>query len=255
MKIDYMIIEDEFFSSERLRKMVAELRPSYNLVCRAESVEESVAWLKERRADLIFMDVELADHNCFEIFSRVEVKTPVIFTTAYNEYAIRAFKVNSIDYLLKPYEEHELAAAIDKFETLHHRPSAPPFDYGRLESLVAGFAAKNRMVIGLGNSFITVEMADVSHFFSEDKYTYLHTFAGKSHIINESLGQMETQLSRKQFFRASRNYIVNIKAIGGVHKHFNGRLKLNLNTKPPVEIIISAQRRDELLAWLGGDII
>jgi DNA-binding LytR/AlgR family response regulator len=255
MKTDYMIIEDEFFSSERLRKMISTLRPSYNMVCHTESVEESVEWLRENKVDLIFMDVELADHNCFEIFSRVDVKTPVIFTTAYNEYAIRAFKVNSIDYLLKPYEEHELAAAIEKFETLHHRPSAPPFDYGRLESLVSGFAAKKRMVIGLGNSFITVDMADVSHFFSEDKYTYLHTFAGKSHIIDESLGQMEAQLDRKQFFRASRNYIVNIEAIGEVHKHFNGRLKLNLNTKPSVEIIISAQRRDDFFAWLGGDMI
>lgn len=252
MKIDYMIIEDEFFSRERLRKMVAALRPSYSPVCQTESVEDSVAWLEGHSVDLIFADVELADNNCFEIFSRVEVRAPVIFTTAYNEYAIRAFKVNSIDYLLKPYEEHELAAAITKFETL--RRSSPVPDYGRLEGLISGLAARERIVVVRGDSYIHVDMVDASHFSSEDKYTWLHTFPGKSYIIDDSLDRMEATLDRRRFFRASRNHIINIKAVGEVHKHFNGRLKLTLAATPPVEVIISARRRDDFLAWLGGNV-
>lgn len=252
MKRDYMIIEDEFFAFERLRGMISEVRPAWSLTCHAESVDESVAYLSAHKPDLVFMDIELADQNCFEIFSRIDVPVPVIFITAYNEYAIRAFKVNSIDYLLKPLERGELVAAIEKFD-LRMAPALP--DYGALQELIQGSSAKERIVVSRGDSFICVETADVAFFFSEDKYTSLCTFAGQTYIIDDSLNRLETGLSRRQFFRASRSHIINIKAIREVRKHFNGRLKLILNVETPSggEVLISAARRDEFLLWLGGE--
>lgn len=254
MKRNYMIIEDEFLSSERLRAMVAEIAPSYDLVCSAESVKEALPLLRKHPLDLIFMDVELTDGDCFEIFSHVKVDTPVIFTTAYNEYAIRAFKVNSVDYLLKPLEKAELGKAIDKFETVYGADRRP-VDYDRIKNLIAGYGSKNRIVINRGDSFLYVDVDDVAYFLSEDKYTYLHTFSGKSHIVDDSLSQLEGKLDPRRFFKASRNHIVNIRAVGEVRRHFHGRLKLYLSTDPPAEVIISAARRDEFLLWLGGEVI
>ncbi|MDR2891129.1 MAG: LytTR family DNA-binding domain-containing protein [Alistipes sp.] len=266
MTMEYMIVEDEFLSFERLRGMVSELRPGWRLTYRAESVEESVAWLGDHTPGLVFMDIELADQNCFEIFSRTGIDSPVIFTTAYNEYAIRAFKFNSVDYLLKPLDRRDLAAALDKFDRLSSQ-SVP--DYAALSRLISGPQTKERIIVGRGDSFICVETADAALFVSEEKYTSLVTFAGQSYIIDDSLNQLEGQLDRRQFFRASRGHIVNIKAIREVRKHFNGRLKLLLNTgggavgvsglqgaagSAGSDIIISAARREEFFRWLGGEV-
>lgn len=253
MKLDYMIIEDEFLSSERLRVMIAELRPSYNFVCQTETVDESVEYLKFNKVDLIFVDIELADYSCFEIFSRIKVDTPVIFTTAYNEYAIRAFKVNSIDYLLKPLEKNELMTAIEKFESVRI-PAGDVLNYDKLKNMISGYDTKERILISRGDNFLYVDIAETTHFSSEEKYTYLHTFSGHSHITDHSLNQLEAMLDRKSFFRVSRNHIVNIKAVKEVRKYFNGRLRLRLCSSPAVEIIISSARREGFLKWLGGEI-
>lgn len=188
------------------------LRSDCHLAGWAESVEQAVLLLKQGNIDLMIVDIRLSDGLSFEIFEQIPVDIPVIFTTAYDEYAIKAFKVNDIDYLLKPIEENELEMALCKFErnnSLH--PVTPEFRKLELEYLIKN--KKNRFLVQVGDMFHYVETVDIAFFYSEEKYTYLHLFSGKRYIINYTLEQLEYMLDNGVFFRVSRNCISNIKAI------------------------------------------
>jgi Response regulator of the LytR/AlgR family len=246
----YLIVEDERFAYEELKRMMTELRPDYSLEKRTKTVIDTIGFLKTSIVDLILLDIRLADGNCFEIFNHVEVNTPVIFTTAYDEHAIKAFKLNSIDYLLKPFDEKELEAALVKFENIfHHNPhKAEPKNFEQLLSL----KTKNRFLISKGENYHYIETADVAHFYSEDGVVFLHTFQNKRYIINYTLDQLEQQLDSRMFFRVSRNCIGNVKAIENVAKYFNSRLKLSFLPVCPHEVLVSRVRVPDFLKWMDG---
>lgn len=246
----YLIVEDERFAYEELKRMMTKLRPAYLLEKQTKTVIDTIGFLKESAVDLILMDIRLADGNCFEIFNHVEVTTPVIFTTAYDEHAIKAFKLNSIDYLLKPCDENELEVALTKFENIfHNHPNKTSPKY--LEQVLS-FKTKNRFLISKGENYHYVETTNVAHFYSEDGVVFLHTLNDRRYIINYTLDQLEQQLDSRLFFRVSRNCIGNVKAIENVAKYFNSRLKLSFLPECPNEVLVSRVRVPYFLKWMDG---
>jgi two-component system, LytTR family, response regulator LytT len=248
--MNYLIVEDERFAYEELKRMMTELRPGYSLKKWTNTVIDSITFLKSNTVDLILMDIRLADGTCFEIFNHLKVTTPVIFTTAYDEHAIKAFKINSIDYLLKPFDEKELENALIKFENIFHSHT-PQTDPKLLAQLIP-FKTKNRFLISKGENYHYVETTDIAHFYSEEKVVFLHTFQNKRYIINYTLDQLEQQLHSDLFFRVSRNCIGNVKAIANVAKYFNSRLKLTFSPACPHEVLVSRIRVPDFLQWMDG---
>ncbi|MGV3604686.1 MAG: LytR/AlgR family response regulator transcription factor [Dyadobacter fermentans] len=246
----YLIVEDERFAAEELKRMMTALRPGYVLEKRTKTVIDTITFLKTAKIDLILLDIRLADGSCFEIFNHIEVKTPVIFTTAYDEHAIRAFKLNSIDYLLKPFEEAELESALVKFEHIFHNQSFQP-DSNSFKSLLQA-GTKNRFLISKGENYHYIETTDIAHFYSEDGVVFLHTFTDKRYIVNYTLDQIEQQLDHHLFFRVSRNCIGNLKAIENVTKYFNSRLQLSFSPACPHEVLVSRVRVPDFLKWMDG---
>ncbi|MBT1686278.1 LytR/AlgR family response regulator transcription factor [Dawidia soli] len=248
--MNYLIVEDERFAYEELKRMMTKLRPDYLLETRTKAVIDTIRFLKESHVDLILMDIRLADGNCFEIFNHVKVSTPVIFTTAYDEHAIKAFKLNSIDYLLKPFDEKELDAALRKFEDIFHNDSykTSPGNFEQLLSL----KTKNRFLISKGENYHYIETTDVAFFYSEEGVVFLHTFQNKRYVINYTLDQLEQQLDIRLFFRVSRNCVGNLKAIDNVARYFNSRLKLSFSPECPHEVLVSRVRVPDFLKWMDG---
>lgn len=204
----YIIIEDERLAYEELKRMTSQLRPDYSLCGWATSVEQATVMLRSTDADLLFADISLADGDCFDIFEQVESQCPIIFTTAYDEFAIRAFKTNSVDYLLKPIDPDELLHAIEKFE--RNATETGGAAYRKLRNDMAAGSVKTRFLVQRGDIYEYVETKDIVYFLSEDKYTFLYTATGKRHIVNYSLDSLELLLDKSQFFRVSRKLTVNI---------------------------------------------
>ncbi len=248
--MNYLIVEDERFAYEELRRMMIKLRPDYQLEKQTKTVVDTIEFLRKSDVDLILMDIRLADGNCFEIFNHVEVNIPVIFTTAYDEHAIRAFKLNSIDYLLKPFDENELELALTKFENIYHR--RPLLNNAKNFEQLLSFKTKNRFLISKGENYHYIETTDIAHFYSEDGVVFLHTFNDRRYIINYTLDQLEQQLDSRLFFRVSRNCIGNVKSIENVAKHFNSRLKLSFSPACPNDVLVSRVRVPDFLKWMDG---
>ena len=249
--VKYLLVEDERFAYEEMKRMMEKLRPDYRLEAWASTVEQTVQFLKHHPVDLMLLDIRLTDGSSFDIFEQIHVATPVIFTTAYDEHAIRAFKVNSVDYLLKPVEETDLQAALSKFEQLRMTTPAVP-DYKQLESSLMSNYKKNRFLIQKGDSYHYVETPDIAFFYSEDKVVFLHTFSDKRYIVDYTLEQVEQLLDERTFFRVARNCIANINSIRKISKYFNSRLKLSLQPVFPHEILISRVRVPDFLKWVDG---
>ena len=249
--IKYLLIEDEHFAYKEIRRMMYKLRPDYRLIDWAESIEQAITLLKQENIDLIIVDIRLSDGVCFEIFEQYPVDTPLIFTTAYDEYALKAFKLNSIDYLLKPVDEKELDTALCKFE---RKCCVTPktSEYKRLEESYMLNKNKNRFLIQIGDSYRYVETSDIAFFYSEEKYVYLHLFSGQRYIVNYSLEQLDKILDNTNFFRTSRNCIANIRSIKKISKYFIGRLKLQFQPECPHEILVSRSRAEKFLKWIDG---
>jgi DNA-binding LytR/AlgR family response regulator len=250
-----LIIEDEPFARQELIRLLNNCDETIEIVKYIDSVEESVNWLRQNNdADLILMDIQLSDGLSFEIFSQTEVKLPVIFTTAYDEYAIRAFKVNSIDYLLKPIDEDDLMAALQKFKRWQSKTGDKEsyFSTKQLEEVLGLYkpAYKTRLVVKLGDKFWHVEAKNTAYFYSEDKVSFLITNEGKKYIVNYTLEQIEKMMNPNDFFRLNRKYLANIKAIESIDKYFNSRLIIGLKPQATDEVIISRTKVTEFLNWL-----
>lgn len=251
--MNVLIIEDESLAAERLEKMLFKLDRKIAVLAIIDSVEDAVEWLgKNEQPNLIFMDIMLADGQSFEIFEHIDVKAPVIFITAFDEYSIKAFKVNSIDYLLKPIEQSDLEYAIKQYDSLT-RPETEKFNE-IIRSLIIGsreeFAYKKRFLIKQGNRYIPVQLAEIAYFSFEDKLTHINTADGKQHIIDHTLDELERVLDPSLFFRLNRQYIASLSAITSVHHYFNGKLKVYV--KPDVDsgIMVSRERAGQLKKWL-----
>lgn len=255
-----LIIEDEPYAQDELKRLLSLCDPSIEVWTCIDSVEDSIIWLEEpNEPDLIFMDIQLSDGLSFDIFKHTEVKAPVIFTTAYDEYAIRAFKVNSIDYLLKPVEEEALKSALKKFAAIRRQFSQPVqaqnfFNPAQIEQLLKLNKPeyKSRFVTTIGDRIKHIGIEQVAYFFADDNTVYLVTGDKKKFIISYTLDQLESLLDPRHFFRINRKYITKITAIGDVNKYFNSRLKVSL--VPPVddEILISRVKVPEFLSWMDG---
>ena len=254
MKI--VIIEDEAYAADALESMVLELRTETLVLKTLESIEESVEWFSiHARPDLIFCDIHLSDGNSFEIFKQTEIQSPIIFTTAYNEYAIEAFRVNSIDYLLKPIEKEELAKALRKYEDLKQVNLS--HEIQNLQELLKTTAVekpqtekKSRFMIKSGQSIKTISSEKVAYFLAEEGVVLIVTFEGKRFVVNYTLDQLDVMLDSEIFFRANRQLITNITAVKEVSPYFKGRLHLALEPPLAGDQIISSSKASAFKEWL-----
>ncbi|MEO4006181.1 LytTR family DNA-binding domain-containing protein [Flavobacterium sp. CAU 1735] len=246
-----VIIEDEKPNADRLKRLLLDIRPDAEILAILDSVKESVAWLAlHEKPDIIMMDVRLADGLSFEIFNHIEVKCPVIFTTAYDEYAVRAFKYNSIDYLLKPIEKEELETALNSYELhIQEVQTLNPI----IENLLTQIQPKefrNRFLLPYRDGYKTVMVSEVAFFFSELNTTQAHLFNGDFEIVTQPLEKLEQQLDPKHFFRANRQYIINMDSVALVQNYFNGKLKIVLKKYPDREVIISREKAPQFKNWM-----
>lgn len=248
-----LIIEDEPQAAQRLQTLVEELIPGISVLARIDSVEKSVKWISTNETpDLIFMDIQLADGISFQIFEQCTVTSPVIFTTAYDEYALKAFKVNSIDYILKPVDKDDLNAALRKYHSL---TSTKDYSKEILENIGEAVKMltkkyKTRFVLKVGEHLRSIEVSDVLFFYSLEKATFAKLGDGRKHIIDFPLDQLEEVLDPQKFFRINRKYIVAAHAIQDMISYTNSRLKLVLKTSDDSDIIVSRERVQEFKDWL-----
>lgn len=249
-----IIIEDENLTAQRLEGMLKKYDSSINVLAILPSVAESIQWLRKNDTpDLVFMDIHLEDDLCFKIFEFAPLTSPVIFTTAYDEYMVKAFKVNSIDYLLKPINYVELIAALDKYKAIKAQFSKPDFDT-LLQYIGAGSKQKEyktRFMITVGTKIRSIEVAEIAYFYSDEKITFMVTKEGQNLPIDFSLDKLTTLLDPKLFFRISRQFLVGFNAIQTVYTHFKGKLKLDLLPKSKLDVFVSGDRMSEFKEWLG----
>lgn len=248
------IIEDEMPAEINLKRALKHNFDDVEFVGRAHSVTSAVAWLKANgdQPDIIFMDVELSDGMCFEIFKQVDIKAKVIITTAYDSYAIKAFKVNSVDYLLKPIDHRELVDAVMKCRREAEKPFADPAS-PIASSPNANKEYKQRFAVKIGDKIVIVAVAEIAYFYSEEKTSYIVTRDEKKYIVDFSLDSVMPMLDPHDFFRLSRAYITHIRAIKSVTRHIGGRLKVVLAPKPSECPYVSRVRINEFVRWLGDD--
>ncbi len=243
-----LIIEDEKPASRRITKLLLEADPNIEIVGILESVEASVQWLsKNPPPHIMFMDIQLADGSSFEILKKTNVTCPVIFITAYDEYAIDAFKVNSVDYLLKPVKKEELEAAILKFRNLQHNYSTIGIDT-LLSS--AGKKYKDRFVIKLGNKIKSILVKDIAYFYSKDKLSFICDHEGKNSPIDMSLDKIEVLLDPDTFFRINRQIIANSNAIKDIQTSSKSRIVIALYPPTNIDAVISSERSSVFKKWL-----
>lgn len=253
-----LIIEDEEPAYRRLQKMLKEIEPNHTMLEQIVSVSSAVKFFKENDApDLIVSDIQLSDGISFEIFKQVDVKCPVIFTTAYDQYAIEAFKVNSIDYLLKPVKKEELEKAVSKFKTLTPAaPAAPAIDINKLlQSLQPAGATeyKKRFVVRYGEHIKTIDIEEVVYFYTEDKATFLCTKDARRFVVDFNLDTLDSILDPKIFFRINRQYIISIHSIAEMFAYSKSRVLIKLNPAAKHETIVSTERSADFKHWLGDE--
>lgn len=246
-----LIIEDENRSANRLMKLLLEIDPRIIVVEKIESVRNALAFFQQpQQVDLVFADIQLSDGLSFEIFEQVKIDIPIVFTTAYDTYAIRAFKVNGIDYLLKPIDPNELEQSIGKFKSIPKKNQVP--DMSQLLDLlkVKESDYKTRFMIKIGDRIKTIYVTDISAVLSEDKGTYLIDKKGSRHLMDSSLDKVYARLDPHLFFRINRKYIVNIDCIEEIYNWRNSRLKILVKNHDDNAIIVAREKAAEFKSWL-----
>lgn len=248
-----ILIEDELPALRRLSKMLLELMPEAEILGSADTIDGAVALFQQHKdAQLALMDIELADGQSFEIFNRIAVHIPIIFTTAYDEFALKAFKVNSIDYLLKPIDPDELKQALEKFKKLQ-----TPSNTVNLQELLVSFNQKTeanfkqRFLVKMGQKYLSINISEVAYFNANEKVVYLVTKDQKKYIIDYTLDELEGMVEPKLFFRLNRQYLSKIDAIENISSYFNGKLKIHLNPNVVDEVLVSRERASEFKQWLN----
>ncbi len=250
-----LIIEDELPAAKRLKSVLKEVEPTIEIIDVIDSIRTAIKWIENNPVpDLIFMDIQLSDGLSFDIFKRAQIKCPVIFTTAFDEYAIQAFKVKSIDYLLKPIEAGDLRNSLKKYDELKKQFSAEHESENikkLLETITQNkFVFKTRFLVKSGQSFIRINIEECAYFLLENKLTYLVHFNGNKYLIDFNLDELEKQLDPKIFFRANRQYILNIESITSVHNYFGGKLKLRLKPEVSESVVVSREKASLFKEWM-----
>ena len=249
-----LIIEDESIAADHLRDLLVAIDAHAVVLDQLDSIKSAVLWFeKHENPDLLFLDIQLADGLSFEIFEKTEVTCPVIFTTAYDQYAIKAFKVNSIDYLLKPIVMEDLAEALNKFNKQSSKLKiVSTFDHELLAGLLQGRTKKykEQFVVKVGDHLKTVKPMEVEMFFSQDKFTYAMTVKDKRFILDFTLDQLEDILDPSHFFRINRKYIISVDSIKDIIAYSNSRLKIALLKNQAQDMVVSRERVRDFKAWL-----
>jgi two-component system, LytTR family, response regulator LytT len=259
-----LIVEDEQLLARHLINLVTNLEPAAIIAGQTNSIENTVNWLNTNQPpDLIFMDIELADGQCFEIFQQVAVKSPVIFTTAYNEYALKAFKVNSIDYLLKPIRLEDLRYSLNKWKELQE--SSAPMQINQLQRLVKELSElkqvklfsdhpcyRERFLVKHGQKMIAINTIDVAFFQAKNTLNFINTKSKQKFLLDCPLDQVEKLVSPRNFFRANRQFILSNDIVTAVHPWFNGKLKIETSLITGDDIIVSREKAAQFKLWLGG---
>lgn len=245
-----VIIEDEPIAASRLEKMLEKLFGQIELIAQPDSVKSSVDFFKSYSGeiDFVFMDIHLSDGKSFQIFEQVDVNVPIIFTTAYDEYALKAFEVNSIDYLLKPIKEQDLKKAIDKWNNLSKSKNHIETN----KSIANIFNKQSRIVVRYGSVIKAIEITEAAYFYTSQKVTFMVLKSGESLPIDENLDELESILDPKEFFRINRQYIVSFSSIDSMVAYTKSRVKLNLKPIAEEETIVSTERSSEFKKWLLG---
>ena len=248
-----IIIEDETPAANRLTKLLHAVSAEINVVSRLDSIESAVEYFQSARdVDLIFMDIQLADGLSFDIFYQAKIKAPVIFTTAFDQYTLKAFKVNSIDYLLKPIDENELRGAVEKFRQLYHKKDN---DFSekmlKLVQEMSKAKYKERLLVKRGQQLSYVKTEATAFCYADGKLCYAVDFNNNKHLLENNLTQLEEQLQPNKFYRINRHLLVNIEAIKKVHTWLGGRLKLEILPATTAETVVSRERVNGFKDWLG----
>lgn len=250
--MNILLIEDEQPAAKRLTNLIKECRPQSNILASIDSVENAVRWLGINVApDLIFMDIQLADGLSFDIFNQLHIQSPIIFTTAYDQYTLKAFKVNSVDYLLKPIDPAELKAAFTKFDQVFGKKMS--YDLSAIQQLIQSMSQpqyKERFLVRVGQQMIYIVVTDIQYFYSEDGLAYAKTSDDKKHLIDYTLEQLEENLNPMDFFRINRKIITHVNSIQKISPYFNSRLKLEIKPKAAFEVIVSRERVNDFKKWL-----
>lgn len=248
-----IIIEDEKPAARLLQRKLEKLKIPVGVML--HSVEESIAWFSENEhPDLIFLDIQLSDGLSFEIFEKIAIRSAVIFTTAYDEYALRAFKLNSIDYLLKPIDEDDLEVAVLKFKARLPKKETLQLDFEQIKKMLSNPFEKNykkRFTVKIGQHLKVISIEEIECFFSENKGTYIHTFDNRNYLVECTLEVLEQELDPSEFFRVSRKFIIPLKAIKEIVLYSNSRLKVILPSYKDDDVVVSREKVMEFKTWIG----
>jgi|SRR5687767_8600148 len=257
MKI--FIVEDEELAVKKLQKTLRAIGDDLEVVGTADSIASAVAWLNEHpQPDLILMDIELSDGQSFEIFNLTDVKSPVIFTTSYDEFALKAFKVNSVDYLLKPIQKDELESALAKFRNMKQLFADKPEADVRISALVKELQHtlqhkeyRKRFLVKHMQKLQSIEVDRIAYFYSDDRLSFFKTLDDKKYILDYTIDEIENMLDPEQYFRINRAFLVSVKSIDQIQDYFGNRLKLNLKPLIDKEALVSRERVSEFKDWMG----
>lgn len=260
MKMRVLIIEDEAATARRLQKLLLEIDPATEVLAVHESISQTVKWLSAYgEPDLMFMDINLSDGLSFGVFEEIEVNCPVIFTTAYDQYAIQAFKVNSIDYLLKPVNKENLTESLNKFHKFRQPSNETKINIEKLDITKLARALgiqktdyMKRLIVRYGEVIKAIEIKDVAYFHSDEKIVFMSLKEGKSYPVDFTLDHLETRLDPELFFRINRKFLINYHAIEKMISYSKSRIKITLNPPCELEAISSTERSGEFKEWLAG---
>ena len=255
-----LLIEDEELAVKKIQKTLMALDPNLEIVGTTDSIASSVEWLQNNpKPDLILMDIELADGQSFEIFNRFEVTSPVIFTTSYDEYALKAFKVNSIDYLLKPIQKDDLELALEKFKKLKNSYASATDGSVNVNAIMKQLQSKlypnqdfrKRFLVKHAQKLVSIDIEQIAYFYSDDRLNFFKTFDDKKYLVEYKIDEIEEMVNPSQFFRISRSYIVSIKSIDQINYYFGNRLILGLKPKNEKEAFVSREKVSDFKVWMG----
>ncbi len=253
--MDILIIEDEQLGAEKLARLIKSIDESIQIVGNTRSIKSSVEWLMEHEhPDIILMDIELTDGQSFEIFSHLSIKSMVIFTTSYDEYALQAFKVNSVDYLLKPIKKEELKTALDKFQEWQVKFSSPAVN---IQQLINGLKQQQpkswraRFLVKQGQKLVSIETSEIAYLYAEGRLSYFITWDKQKYVLDYTIEELEEMLDPQQFYRANRAFLIHIKSVSQIHPYFNSKLKLDLQPATDKEVLISREKAAEFKDWMG----